>query len=201
MALSARNVTFPARLSYAHLFEPYKAPNSEGDPKYSAVFLIPKNDTQTLQHIQAAINAAVQDGVERRVFKQAIDPQMLKYPPLRDGDAPKDDGESRGEAFAGHWYISAKASQTNPPKIVDHQVQPVLNRDEVYSGCYVNAAIQFYAYENSGNKGITASLVAVQKAADGERLGGGAPSAEEVFQVIATPSTTPAATQSQGLGF
>ncbi|MDK8794212.1 DUF2815 family protein [Corynebacterium sp. MSK041] len=183
MAKSNRDVTAAGRLSYPNLFVP-RAANDQAAPKYSATLLIPKSDTATIQRVQAAIDAAVQDGVDRHVFKQPIDPSRSKYPPLRDGDLPNDSGEPRGPEFAGHWFIAAKAGTQRKPFIVDPQLQPIIDENDIYAGCYVNMAVQFYAYENSGNKGISAALVGIQFAKDGERLGGPALEAEDVFGVI-----------------
>lgn len=199
MALSNRDVTAYGRLSFAHLFAPH-APNEQAEPKYSATLLIPKTDTETVQRIQAAIQAAVQDAVERGTFKAPIDPAHTKYPPLRDGDLPNDSGEPRGPEFAGHWFIAAKASTKRKPFVVDGNRNLILDESEVYSGCYVNIAVQFFGYSNSGNKGISASLIGVQKVKDGERLGGPALEAEDVFGVIGN-SGGQAADSTSNLGF
>lgn len=193
MAKTNRDVVAYGRLSFAHLFTPRRA-NESADPKYSATLLIPKTDTATIQSVQAAIQAAVQEGVDRRVFKQPIDPSHTKYPPLRDGDLPNENGEARGPEYAGHWFIAAKAGTSRKPFVVDQSVQPILQEEEIYSGCYVNMAIQFYAYENSGNKGISASLTGVQKVKDGERLGAAPVEATDVFSAIAggQPAQPPA---------
>lgn len=201
MAKTNRDVTISGRLSYEHLFEPHAA-NETAEPKYSATILIPKTDTATVQAIQAAVQAAVQDGVDRRTFPAPIDPAHTKYPPLRDGDSLTDNGEPRGAEFAGHWFVSAKASTKRPPFVVDQQLQPMIDRGEIYSGCYVNIAVQFYAYANSGNKGISASLVGVQKVRDGEHLGVEPTKAEDVFTALAPAAAPAAAPEAQpGLGF
>lgn len=183
MALTARNVTFPARLSYNDLFTP-RAAEQGGKPKYEAVLLIPKNDEKTIAAVNTAINAAVQDAVSRGTIKQAIDPAMTQYPPLRDGDRPKNNGESRGEAYAGHWFITAKAPESRKPFVVDGNVHPIIDQSEVYSGMYVNAAVEFYVYSNSGNVGVAASLDGIQKDKDGERLGAAPVTAEDVFSAL-----------------
>lgn len=198
MAKTNRDVTVYGRLSYEHLFTPH-AVNENADPKYSMTLLIPKTDTKTIERLNAAINNAVQDGVERHVFKQPIDPTQTKYPPLRDGDKPNDSGEPRGPEFQGHWFIAAKSSTKRKPFVVDANLQPIIDESEIYSGCYINAAVQFFAYENSGNKGISASLVGVQKVKDGERLGGQPLEAEDVFSAIGGQNTPNA--PSANLGF
>lgn len=200
MAINPRTVTIYGRLSYAHLNTPH-APNAQAEPKYSATLLIDKNDTDTLKAVSQAITAAVEEGVNRRTFNQPIDPNHTKYPPLRDGDTPNDSGEPRGQEFAGHYFIAAK--NKNQPIVVDTQRQPIINPDDVYSGCYVNMAVEFYAYSNSGNKGISASLIGVQKVKDGDRLGAEPPKAEDVFGVVNsnTTSNSPWSTPGANLGF
>lgn len=205
MAPSNRDVTAYGRLSFVHLFTPRKA-NDNADAKYSVNLLIPKTDTATIQRVQAAIQAAVDDAVNRGTFKQPIDPAHTKYPPLRDGDSLTDNGEQRGPEFAGHWYIAA--STKKQPFAVDGQLNPIIDPEEIYSGAYGNVAVQFFGYENSGNKGISASLVGVQKVKDGERLGAPALEATDVFSALGGAPTAPqggfgqpAAPQQNNLGF
>ena len=64
--------------------------------------------------------------------------------------------------------VSSKAQ----PGIVDRDKMPVLDASEVYSGCFVRVALGAFAYNNSGNKGISFGLNHVQKLRDGEPLGG-----------------------------
>lgn len=182
--ISNRAVKAQGRLSYPDLFTPRKA-SDDAKPKYGATLLIPKSDTATIQRVQAAIDAAVQDGVDRRIFKGPIDPSATKYPPLRDGDKPNDSGEARGDEFTEHWFISAKAPGDKPrPAVVDANVQPIMSEAEIYPGCYVNMFIEFYPYETRGNKGIAASLRGVQFVRDGERLGGEQLEAEDMFSAV-----------------
>lgn len=196
MAKTDRDITVKGRLSFEHIFSP-QAPNDNAEPKYSLTLLIPKNDPQ-IPAIQTAIQAAVTDAVERGTFKQAINPAQTKYPPLRDGDSMTDSGEPRGAEFNGHVFISAKASTKHKPFVVDGNLQPIIDESEVYSGCYVNVAIQFFGYSNSGNKGVSASLIGVQKVADGERLSGPALEAEDVFGVLGGGAQEPT---TNSLGF
>lgn len=185
MAITNRDVTFPARLSFNDLFTPRAAQEGQ-DPKYQAVLLVPKTDEKTITAINTAIDAAIKDAVSRGTIKQPIDPTMTQYPPLRDGDRPKNDGTSRGEAYQGHWFISAKATQARKPFVVDQNVQPIIDQSEVYSGVFVNAAVQFYVYSNSGNVGVAASLTGIQKVRDGEHLGAEPTAVEDVFSAIGT---------------
>ena len=64
------------------------------------------------------------------------------------------------------------ANSTTAPGIVDADRQPILDRSEVYSGCYGRVSITFYAFNSNGNKGIACGLNNLQKIRDGEPLDG-----------------------------
>ena len=153
-------ITGKIRLSYAHLFEPHGMDGQE--PKFSTAILIPKSDTETLKAIKEAVELAKKNGASK--FGGKI-PAILKTP-LRDGDEERPDDE----VYAGCYFLNA--SSKNRPGVVDQNVQPVMDANEVYSGCYARVSINFYAYNASGNKGIAAGLGNVQKLEDGEPLGG-----------------------------
>ena len=51
-------------------------------------------------------------------------------------------------------------------------LKPILDRDEVYSGCFSRVSLNFYAFNSNGNKGVACGLGNIQKIKDGEPLGG-----------------------------
>lgn len=167
---NTRIVTGEVRLSYANVWEPKSIQG--GAPKYSVSLIIPKSDTETLTAISRAIDAAIEAGTAKFGGKTP-NKAALKLP-LRDGDIEKDD-----EAYAGAMFLNAN-SQT-PPQIVDANVAPVLDRAEVYSGCYARVSLSFYAFNTNGNKGIACGLGNIQKLRDGDVLGGGHISAASDF--------------------
>jgi hypothetical protein len=48
----------------------------------------------------------------------------------------------------------------------------IADPNEIYSGCYVQAVLNLYAYNKNGNSGIGASLLGIRKIKDGEPLTG-----------------------------
>lgn len=122
---TTRVITGEVRLSYANIWEPKSINGS--DPKYSVSLLIPKSDTATVKAIEAAIEEALQAGIGK--FGGKIPPRGSLKLPLRDGDTERED-----EAYAGHYFLNANSK--NPPQVVDASVAPILDRAEVYSGCY-----------------------------------------------------------------
>lgn len=153
-------VTGKVRLSYVNLFTPRVGPNG-GDAKYSVCVLIPKTDKATLDKVKAAIEAAKEAGKANWGGKI---PAGVKTP-LRDGDTERDSAE-----YKGHYFINANSKQK--PGVVDAQLNAVMDASEVYSGAYGRVSLNFYAYNQSGNKGVGAGLQNVQKLADGEPLSG-----------------------------
>ncbi len=166
--------TGKVRASYVHIFQP-RASDNGGEPKYSVTLLIPKTDTNTINSIYAEIERAKQEGAQK-AFNGNIPPQCRT--PLYDGDGYRPSGEAFGEECKGCMVITASAKQQ--PVIVGLDMQNILNPADVYSGCYIRANINFFAYNSNGNKGIGCGLNAVQKIGDGDPLGGRV-SAEEAF--------------------
>ena len=163
-------ITGKVRFSYAHVFEP-SAISEDQEKKYSVSIIINKKDKKTLDKIKAAIAAAAEEGKVK--FGGSI-PKNFKNP-LRDGDEEREDDET----YKGCMFLNANSSRK--PGLVDADVNPIMDKEEFYSGCYGRASVNFYAFNVSGNKGVACGLNNLQKLEDGERLGGGATSAEDDF--------------------
>lgn len=167
------------RLSYCHLFTP-EAVADGGDKKYSVSVIIPKSNTKLVNAVKAAIEAAIQAGLPKFGGKR---PATLKTP-LRDGDAERPDDE----AYADSYFINA-TSRTKPGIVKAMKVNgksrlvEVTNEEEIYSGCYGYVSVNFFAFNNAGNRGIAAGLNNVLKTKDGSFLGGKA-SAQSDFAEI-----------------
>lgn len=156
------------RLSYFHGWEPVSI--NGGEAKYSVSVLIPKTDKATIDAISKAVDTAIEDGVAKFGGKKP-NKAALKMP-LRDGDLERDD-----EAYKGHYFINANSKTA--PQIVDKAVKPILDREEVYSGCYGRVSLNFYAFNSNGNKGVACGLGNIQKIKDGESLGNRTTAAED----------------------
>ena len=153
------------RWSYVNAWEA-KSING-GAPKFSVSLIIPKSDTKTIEKIQAAIQAASEEGQGKlKGNGKSVPALSVLKTPLRDGDAERPDDE----AYVDAYFINANSATA--PGIVDADRNPILDRSEVYSGVYGRASINFYAFNSNGNKGIACGLNNLQKIRDGEPLGG-----------------------------
>lgn len=161
------------RWSYANVWEA-KSING-GTPKFSVSLIIPKSDTKTVDKIKAAIEAAYKEGETKLKGNGKTVPALsVIKTPLRNGDLERPDDE----AYADSYFVNANSATA--PGIVDSNLDPILDRSEVYSGVFGRASISFYAFNSNGNKGIACGLNNLQKIRDGESLGGKA-KAEDDF--------------------
>ena len=70
------------------------------------------------------------------------------------------------------------------PKAQERLTWAILDRSEVYSGCYARVSLNFYAFNSNGNKGIACGLGNIQKIRDGESLGGKTTAADDFGAVV-----------------
>lgn len=153
------------RWSYANVWQP-KSING-GTPKYSVSLIIPKTDTDTVNKVNVAIQAAYDEGESKlKGSGKSVPSLSVIKTPLRDGDLERPDDE----AYKNAYFINANSSTA--PGVVDADRQPIIDTSEVYSGVYGRASINFYAFNSNGNKGIACGLNNLQKIKDGEPLGG-----------------------------
>lgn len=173
MAFKPTQVTTnEVRISYEHLLKPFAAkPGAE--EKYSITLLIPKSDVATRQRIDAAIQAAALEGTASKWG--GIRPSQLAVP-IHDGDGPKEDGSAYGAECKGHWVMAASSKQR--PEVVDLGTNPIIDATQIYSGMYANVNLNFFAYFNTGKKGVGCGLGPVQKTRDGDPLDGRVSAAE-----------------------
>lgn len=159
-------VTGKVRLSYVHVFEPYSQ-DGDDEGKYSCVLLIPKRDKATLRKIEAAIEAATQQGKNTK-FDGSIPKNLATT--LRDGDDEDEADLEKNPEYAGHMFMSV--SSKTKPGIVDQNVNAILDTTEIYSGVYARVSINAFPYNYKGKKGISFGLNHIQKVDDGDFLGG-----------------------------
>lgn len=95
---------------------------------------------------------------------------------IKDGDTTVDTQSvpysEKNPEVIGHWFTSSSSSKPLQA-IVDANNQPILDFNELYSGCFIRARVNVYTYDNEFGKGLSLGLTMIQKRRDGEALGGG----------------------------
>lgn len=167
-------ITGEVRFSYLHAFEPYAATPGQ-EEKYSVCLLIPKKDKETLQMIQEAIAEATDQGQSSKWGGKV--PKNLKLP-LRDGDDEKD--LDTNPEYEGMYFINCSSKRR--PGLVDSHKMDIMSSDELKSGDWGKASINFFPFAAAGNNGIGVGLNNLMKTKDGVSLGGSVASAESDFE-------------------
>lgn len=158
--------------------------------KYSVTLLFPKG-TDLLAMKKAAMDAArekwgakVPAETDPIKFWDAMKAKGKFKTPFRNG-AEKDhlEGYEDGVTFV-------RFSGKNKPRVVD-QKRVDIGEEEFYSGCWAHLTYTVFAYENSGNAGVSFGLVNVQKLKDDEPFSGGVSNPESDFEELADDEEQP----------
>lgn len=153
-------ITPEFRGSFVHILEPHapKAAPGEAQQKARYQITIPlKADNKFWDEVRKLVN-------DTAVGKWGKLPPKMKSP-IKDGD-----NEGR-EEFAGKLTI--QATSNNKPDIVDKNLKPIMDANEIYSGAWYRASIRAYAWEHpTGGKGVSIALDNVMKVKDDEAFSG-----------------------------
>lgn len=167
-----------ARLSFPSLFEPTAF--KDGAPSFNATFLVPKGSAMAKQ-IESDYRATAKEkwGAKADAVVSSIQGNSNRFC-VQDGDAVGRDG------YKGMLVVKAKSQAR--PRVVDRNGSPLVAADgRPYAGCYVNASIEFFGYDNPG-KGISAQLRAVAFNRDGDSFAGGTPMTDSEVADLAVGS-------------
>lgn len=177
MRLALKNV----RLAFPAVFEA-KTVNGEGEPAFSAVFLIEPTDPQIKVIDQAIASVAKEKfGAKADTILKAM--RAADKTCLHDGDSKADYA-----GFPGNMFISARSKSR--PLVIDADKSPLTAADgKPYAGCYVNASIELWVQDNSFGKRVNAQLRGVQFLKDGDAFAGGGAASEDEFDDVAEGAT------------
>ena len=169
------------RLSFPDLFEA-KAVNGEGEPRFSAVFVIePGSANAKLLH-----DTVEQVAKEKWGAKAPGTLNELKQKGrVAFQERPKTNASGEVyDGFEGMYHVGA--SNTTRVAVIDRDTSPLTAQDgKPYAGCYVDASIELWAQDNSWGKRLNAKLRWVQFRGDGDAFSGGAPVSQDEFSAIA----------------
>lgn len=151
-----------------------------GKEEYSLVALYEKGADLSI------FNKAIEAAVMKKFGKDKAQwPKNLKMP-FRDQSDRGKRTESGAVILPDGYVEGAKycnLKNTQRPGVVDQKRNPILDETEFYAGCYARAIVSVFAYDAMGNKGVSLSLLAVQKVRDGQPFGNRV-NAESAFSAI-----------------
>ena len=147
-------VTDLVRFTNVHLHKPASLIDGV-PPRYSVTLIVPKSDTKTLENIKKAY-AQVLELNKGMLSNQSISPSCLQ-----DGDVRKGD-----PIYLESYFLNASSSEK--PGIVDIDLNPLIDANDLYNGCYGRASITLFPCVINGRGGIGVGLNNIQKIKDGE---------------------------------
>lgn len=177
MKLKLTNV----RLAFPQLFEA-KAVNGEGEPAFSATFLIDPADPQ-VKTINAAIEAVAAEKWGAKSAAMLLSIRKADKTCLHDGDL-----KAAYDGFPGNLFISAR-NKVRPP-VVDRDKAPLVAADgKPYAGCFVHVVLELWAQDNNYGKRVNATLMGVQFFRDGDSFTGGGVASADDFDDVSSGAT------------
>lgn len=146
-------VTGKVILHHPYLFEPKKF-KENSVAKYRTVIVIPKEETETLEKINNAVDEAILQG--EYIYGGEIPKKEDLMLPLRNGN----DSDSLDLVYYDNYFLNA--SSDSPPKVVNKDNLPYLNKIQVPDCVYARVSIMFQPYNFKGNRGVSCRLNNVQ---------------------------------------
>ena len=195
--MSTEFVLKNVRLSYPQLLTP-QAFKGKGEPRYSASFLLAKDDAQVKKLIVPALSeAAIAKWGDKgmQMVKQLQAKDMIA---LHDGDLKLDKEGAPQGGYGEHFYLSAAAQKDKAPRVLTRggdiitvETSGLYPNDVPYGGCFVHARVNIWAQDNDYGCRLNAGLLAVVFASDGDPFG----------SVVATEQGTLDAFAAAGIAF
>lgn len=174
MKVTIQNV----RLSFPNLFEP-KTVGGEGEPRYSAAFVIQPGSANA-KALSAALTATAKEKWGAKA--DSILAELKKKGRVCYREEPL--SNSNGEVYEGFEDMHVlNAANKARPLVIDRDKTPLTAADgKPYGGCYVNASVDLWAQDNQFGRRVNATLKGVQFVKDGDAFGGGAPASPDEFE-------------------
>lgn len=183
MSKATRFVLKNVRLSYPALDKP-RPGMTGGEEKYSANLIIDKSDAANIKMLRDNLIAALNEKFPDRTKLPAIlrNNDLTIYLssagkdgwPLRDGNFVDKDGYEN--------TVFVRAANRMAPFTID-AANRLTSPKTFYAGCYVDAALEAYGWENtsSNTKGVSITLHGVKFAGEGDSFGAAPVSSSEFF--------------------
>ena len=180
------------RLSFPTLGEPEYFGGAKTKPtdkrRWSATVLIPKDDPQRKlvdETIKFVATEKWKDKAASYLKTILTDPKASCFT----------DGERKEyEGYQGMMALSAHRNEDKGrPLVIDSDKSPIYQPNgelyegkagRIYSGCYVNIKVEFWAQQNTNGRGIRATLLVVQRNRDGDAFAGGVRPSDDDFEEV-----------------
>ena len=159
--MSETLVTPEGLVVFEAVFQPFKRKGSppEQKAKYTMALAFPPGTNLDALKAMVKETAEGEWGAAKVKAKKPRSPFITNY---------------EHDAFEGEGWVVIRPTSTRAPGVVDAKVQPILDPEEFFSGCWARASVHAFAWDDpQGGAGVSFGLNNVQKTKEGDRLGGG----------------------------
>ena len=153
-------------------------------PKWSTTFLMTADALKSAEFkamVEDALDAADERfGKKGKVGREIKwNEKLYSYVTLADDDAIRMPfrRDTRKKGYPEEFVMLINVSKTDnpnknvyPPQIVDARGRPITDKNEIYPGVRARLSLSCFAYDASGNRGVSFGLNNVQKAGDAPRI-------------------------------
>jgi hypothetical protein len=164
-------------LAFPNLFEPRSVPGTGQEPRFSTI-LIFDEAAQKKPEFKALQDAIIAAADERWPDKK--NQKNLRFPIRKCEEKEGVNGFNAGSVFINAWTKTQ-------PGLVDRNRNEILTKAEIWAGQLARAFVRPFAYETSGNRGVSLMLENVQIVKSDMPRIDGRKSAAESFGVIDEP--------------
>ncbi len=156
------------KLSFPSLFTARPPMDGKGDPRYEATLIITPDfqKTQAFKNLQQAV-------VECAKGKFGTKWKSIKMP-FKKGSEVTWNGPDDDDLIIKAWSKQKPGLQHKKGGVP----VPLEDETDIYPGAWVRLDVTPFAYDNSGNKGVSFALNNVNKIQDGSRIDGRKSAAE-----------------------
>lgn len=171
--LTIRNV----RMAFPAIFQPQAV--GDGEPAFGSKFIVPPDHPQIDEIRKAIKTVAEAQWAEKAASVLKILEKDRKIAWV-EGEYLNKDGDPY-DGFEGNYHLSSRSAKTKPSAF-NASNQPISEADGlIYSGAYVDAAVEIYAQDNKWGRRINCGLRGVRFVKHGESFGGGAAASADDF--------------------
>lgn len=179
MEIELKKFTTPiGRVSYPWMFKPQ--PNMEGNsgpPQFGLTLII--DSVVDIKKVLGTSKVSMETAIINAITEK-FGPDRTKWPPMPPFKLPIRNGKEKPNRPELQGKFFFKLSSKDRPGLIDQKRNPITEESGIfYAGCYAHAVGIASYFNQRGNQGIRLTLQNVQKAGDGERLGGRRDAASE----------------------
>lgn len=142
-------------LAFPNLFVP-KPPAQGADPRYSTILLLDEEAQQSPEYkaLRQAVLEAIAEEWGAAKAKDAAFVNTLRLP-FRKAEEKAYEGFEKGHIFIAPWT-------KQKPGVVDKDVVDIIDPQRVFAGQKARIDVNVFAYNQSGNKGVSFGMNHIQ---------------------------------------